>query len=339
MVINRFRLVKNLRTQVASLEEQVRLSNPEIELSTRDPALKRIQEVAFQVAATESTLLIPGESGTGKGVLARVIHAHSPRGDRPFVTVHCPSLSGELLESDLFGHLRGSFTGAVRDTDGKVAAAEGGTLFLDEIGDLSLALQPRLLRFLQDKAFERVGDTRTRHGNVRILAATNRDLEGEVRAGRFREDLLYQLNGIEIRLPPLRQRAVDISMLADHLLRFFARQANKSIRGFTASATRALLRHEWPGNLRELRNAVERRVILAREDQIDLKDLPSGLGQLTLQRLEVGSAMSLENLEIEHVRRILQSSDSLETAAQTLGIDPSTLYRKRIRYGLIQETA
>ena len=234
--------------------------------------------LAFKTAASEATILLRGESGTGKGVLARAIHARSPRAAGPFVTVACPSLSAELLESELFGHVQGAFTGAVRDTIGKVAAAEGGTLLLDEIGDLPLALQPKLLRLLQERCYERVGETRTRASNVRILAATNRDLEAELAAGRFREDLFYRLNVIEVTLPPLRQRRGDILPLAEHLLRFFARQNGKAISGFAPPAREALLRYAWPGNIRELRNAVERGVILAAGPLVELGDLPSQLG-------------------------------------------------------------
>ncbi|MFO0809544.1 MAG: sigma-54 dependent transcriptional regulator [Gemmataceae bacterium] len=292
-------------------------------------------DVAFRVALTEATVLIRGESGTGKGVLARAIHARSKRAGGPFVTVHCPSLSGELLESELFGHARGAFTGAVEATEGKVAAAEGGTLFLDEVGDLPPALQPKLLRFLQEKVYERVGEARTRAGDVRIVAATNRNLEAEVATGRFREDLLYRLNVIEVTLPPLRERRADLVGLAGRLLRFFARQTGKVVTDFTAEATAAMARHSWPGNLRELRNAVERGVILAAGAEVDLADLPSQVGGPTpAARVEVGSAITLDVLEAEHVRRVLASSPSLDDAAKVLGIDPSTLYRKRRRYGL-----
>ena len=221
-------------------------------------------DVAFQVAGSDASVLLRGESGTGKGVLARAIHARSPRANRPFVTVHCPSLSAELLESDLFGHVRGAFTSAVQDAEGKVTAAQGGTLFLDEIGELPLTVQPKLLRFLQEKAFERVGETRTRHGDVRILTATNRDLESDVAAGRFREDLLYRLNVIDLRLPPLRERRRDVPILTEHLLRFFARQSGKPVQRFTKEAWEAIQQHTWPGNLRELRNAIERGTILTK---------------------------------------------------------------------------
>ncbi len=334
IVLNRFRLVQGLRGQVAGLQEQVRQSVPEVDLHTSEPVMQTALDMAERVAATEATVLLRGESGTGKGVLARLIHQHSPRASRPFVTVNCPSLSAELLESDLFGHIRGAFTGAVRDSEGKVAAAEKGTLFLDEIGDLPLTLQPKLLRFLQDRAYERVGDSRSRHGDVRLLAATNHALEAAVRAGQFREDLFYRLNVVEIHLPPLRQRPADIENLAQHLLRFFARGSGRTLTGFTPEALAALRRHNWPGNLRELRNAIERSVILSRGDEIGLADLPVQVGQPVNRKIEVGAAVSLLELENEHIRRVLVATPSLDEAARILDIDPSTLFRRRKKYGL-----
>lgn len=335
LLLTRWEQFRGLRVEVDDLREQMRTAVPEADLHTEEPAVLAALEVAFRVAPTDATLLLRGESGTGKGVLARAVHARSRRAGRPFVTVHCPSLSAELLESELFGHARGAFTGAIEATEGKVAAAEGGTLFLDEIGDLPLALQPKLLRFLQEKTYERVGETRTRTGDVRILAATNRDLQAEVLAGRFREDLLYRLNVIEVTLPPLRERRRDLPSLADHLLRFFARQSGKAVRAFSSEAMVAICRHGWPGNLRELRNAVERGVILTTDDEVGLAQLPAQVGNLPAAgRVEVGAAVTLELLEAEHIRRVLASSPSLEDAAQTLGIDPSTLYRKRKRLGI-----
>jgi two-component system, NtrC family, response regulator AlgB len=334
IVLDRWQTVRGLRDRVGELQAQLQAAVPEADLHTEEPAVRAALDVAFRVAATDATVLIRGESGTGKGVLARAVHDRSRRAGRPFVTVHCPSLSGELLESELFGHAKGSFTGAVRDVEGKVAAAEGGTLFLDEVGDLSPAVQPKLLRFLQERAYERVGDTRTRHGDVRILAATNRDLTAAVAEGRFREDLLYRLNVIEVTLPPLRERGRDLPALAAHLLAFFARQTGKAVTGFTPEAQQALARHPWPGNLRELRNAVERGVILTTEPEVGLACLPAQVGGTPPLKVEVGGAMTLEALEAEHVRRVLAASASLDQAAETLGIDPSTLYRKRKRYGL-----
>jgi NtrC-family two-component system response regulator AlgB len=334
VVLDRWLLVRRLRDQVADLQDQVREGSPEIDLETREPAMRQALDVAFRAAASEATVLLRGESGTGKGVLARALHARSPRAAGPFVTVHCPSLSAELLESELFGHAKGAFTGAVSETTGKVAVAEGGTLFLDEIGDLPLAVQPKLLRLAQDKCYERVGETRTRTCDVRILAASNRDLGAAVAEGRFREDLFYRLNVIEVVLPPLRQRPGDVPPLADHLLRFFARQTGKSVTRFTPAAQAAMARYPWPGNVRELRNAVERGVILAAEGEIDLMHLPVPVASPPPPRVEVGGAVTLEALEAEHVRRVLAATPSLDEAARLLGIDPSTLYRKRKRFGL-----
>jgi two-component system, NtrC family, response regulator AlgB len=334
VVLERLANMRRLQSQVVELEDQVRAEVPEADLETQEPVMRQALDVAFKAAGSDATILLRGESGTGKGLLARVIHVHSARATAPFVTVHCPSLSTELLESELFGHSRGAFTGAVRDTVGKVAVAEGGTLLLDEIGDLPLALQAKLLRLLQDRRYERVGDTQTHVSNVRVLAASNRQLEKEIAAGTFREDLFYRLNVIEVALPPLRQRPRDILPLAEHLLRFFARQSGKAIMGFSDEARAAIQRHPWPGNLRELRNAIERGVILSAGDAIGLGDLPSQLGEPVGSGVEVGSAVSLEALEAEHIRRVLAHSASIEAAAAVLGIDPSTLYRKRKRYGL-----
>jgi NtrC-family two-component system response regulator AlgB len=337
-VLQRVGRERGLRDRLADLEQRVRAEVPEAELDSPDPLVRRVLDQGRRVAATEAAILIRGESGTGKGVLARALHAWSPRRDAPFVTVSCPSLSAELLESELFGHVRGAFTDAVRDAAGKVAAAEGGTLFLDEVGDLPRALQPKLLRFLQERRYERVGEAATRVADVRIVAATNHDLEAVVASGAFREDLLYRLNVIELELPPLRRRS-DAGALADHLLAFFARQLGRRLTGFTAEARAAMARYPWPGNLRELRNAVERAAILAPGPEIGLADLPERIGQARVSEgaggvVEVGRPVSLEVLEAEHIRRVVATSASLDEAARTLGINASTLYRKRKRYGL-----
>ena len=340
-VLERVARVRGLRDRVAALEDHVNREVPEAELQGRDPRMKRILDLARRVAPTDAALLIRGESGTGKGVLAHALHAWSGRSDRPFVTVSCPSLSSDLLESDLFGHVRGSFTGAIRDAAGKVATAEGGTLFLDEVGDLPTPLQPKLLRFLQDRKYERVGDTRTRSADVRVVAATNRDLEAATADGRFREDLLYRLNVVELTLPPLRDRS-DILDLADHFLDFFSRRFGQRLSGFTPEARSALARHTWPGNLRELRNAIERAVMLADHSELGLSDLPERIVRAASPSpsptadptIAVGGKVSLEQLEVEHIRRVLTSSASRDEAARILGIDPSTLYRKRKQFGL-----
>jgi NtrC-family two-component system response regulator AlgB len=335
-VLERVNQVRGLRDRVADLEERVRAEIPEAELESPDLPMRRVLDVARRVAESDAAVLVRGESGTGKGVLARALHAWSRRSDRPFVTVSCPSLSAELLESDLFGHAKGAFTGAIRDAAGKVAAAEGGTLFLDEIGDLPSTLQPKLLRFLQDRKYERVGESKTRAADVRLIAATNRDLEAAVVEGTFREDLLYRLNVVELTLPPLRERS-DRFDLANHLLAFFARQTGRRFEGFTREAEQAIARHSWPGNLRELRNAIERAAILAIGPKVGLADLPERIARETTVlpgHVEVGGPFSLEQVEVEHLRRVLAEASSLDAAARTLGIDPSTLYRKRKQYGL-----
>jgi len=334
-VLDRVVRIRRLESHVEALEDQVRSIVPEADLQTDDPAMRQALDVSFRAAPTEATLLLRGETGTGKGVFARAIHARSARASAPFVTVNCPSLPAELLESELFGHVRGAFTGAVQDTEGKAAAAEGGTLFLDEIGDLPLGLQPKLLRLLQEKQYERVGETRTRASDVRIIAATNRDLQSAVAAGTFREDLLYRLNVIEVVLPPLRQRRNDLVPLAEHLLAFFARQTGKSGCTFTTEARAAIARYPWPGNVRELRNAIERGVILAPASEVGVSDLPAQIGSsLPAGTMELGGAVSLETIEAEHIRRVLANTPTMEAAALVLGIDPSTLYRKRKKYEL-----
>jgi len=333
-VFERLARVHRLQVQVADLEAQVHASVPEADLGTQEPGMDEALKLAYRAAASTATMLLCGESGTGKGVLARAIHARSSRAQGPFLTVACPSLSAELLESELFGHVRGAFTGAVRDTLGKVAAAEGGTLFLDEVGDLPAALQPKLLRLLQELKYERIGETETRSADVRILAATNRNLKEETAAGKFREDLLYRLNVIEVNLPPLRERRRDIVPLAAHLLQFFARQNGKHLTGFSDEARESFLRYAWPGNVRELRNAVERGVILASGDVVGLADLPVQVSSPAQAGVQVGAHVTLDELEAVHIRRVLASTSTIEEAARVLGVDASTLYRKRKRYGL-----
>jgi NtrC-family two-component system response regulator AlgB len=247
--------------------------------------------------------------------------------------VSCPSLPPELLTSELFGHVKGAFTGAVRDNPGRIAACEGGTLFLDEIGDLPISLQPKLLRFLQDQEYERLGDPLTRKADVRIITATNRDLEGEGKAGGFREDLFYRLNVIQIEIPPLRERSQDIEALATQLLAFYGRIHHRRFAGFTEEAMQAMKRHAWPGNLRELRNFVERASILCRLDRIGVEYLPVALSRPEATP-SVGNLVSLEKIEEEHIRRVLASTGSLQEAAEVLGIDQATLWRRRKQYGL-----
>jgi NtrC-family two-component system response regulator AlgB len=298
-------------------------------------------DVLQRAARTPASILILGESGTGKSVTARIVREKSHQADKPFVVVSCPSLSKELLESELFGHMRGSFTGAIKDHWGKVRSAEGGTLFLDEIGDLPMEIQPKLLRLLQEREYERLGENTTRQANVRIIAATNRDLKKRVAEGTFREDLFFRLNVIVVEMPPLRKLESDLIRFAEHYARYFAEQCGRKLEGFSPEALAIIRSYSWPGNLRELRNAVERAVILAKEALIVPDDLPGELSHQTLPDgsstenvLVAGSLVSLEQLEEAHLRKILQRTPSLTEAAQILGIDQATLYRKRKKIGL-----
>lgn len=296
---------------------------------SRSRCMQQILNIALRVAPTSANVLLLGENGTGKTALARGIHERSQRQRMPFVTVNCPCLQARLLESELFGHVRGSFTGAVSDTMGKVAAAEGGTLFLDEIGELPLEIQPKLLRLLQDRQYERLGEIKTRRANIRVIAATNRDLREEVKAGRFREDLFYRLNVISLDMPPLRRRPEDIGALADEFLREARTGGALAARSFSEGARRALMAHDWPGNLRELRNVVERAAILSDRKQLDTEDLPLFRNPQREGTPQVGDFVSLMELEQAHIREVMARTQTLGHAAQILGINQATLYRKR----------
>ena len=326
---------RRLEKRVEQLESQINEESPPLDLTSEEVAMQRTLAIAFKAAETSASILVLGPSGTGKSVLAREIHRRGAQKDNAFVTVNCPSLSKELLESELFGHVKGSFTGAVSDTMGKVAAADGGTLFLDEIGEMPLEIQPKLLRLLQEREYERVGETRVRRANVRVIAATNRNLAEEVKAGRFREDLYYRLNVITLTLSGLRDRPADFSRIAESYLEFFAQRIGKKIRGFAPDVSDAFGRYTWPGNLRELRNVIERAVILAGGEMIGLEDLPEEFAVAADARVVVGGRVTIDELEAEHIRRVLALSATLDDAAKTLGIDPATLYRKRQKLGLI----
>jgi NtrC-family two-component system response regulator AlgB len=318
--------------RVADLEQQLYDAVPEVDLATNSPRMHAVLETIARAATADVAVLLRGENGTGKGVIARSLHAHSPRREHPFVVVNCPTLSDELLASELFGHTKGAFTGAIRDQPGRVEAAQGGTLFLDEIGEISPGLQAKLLRFLQDKEFERVGESLTRHADVRVVAATNRDLESDVKSGRFREDLLYRLNVIELHIPPLRERPEDLLPLAHKFLAFFARAARRPTQDLSAAAAAALQSYSWPGNIRELRNAIERAVILWPAQVIEPAALPDRIAAQVTTTPRLGGDFTLEAIEREHILQVIAHTPTLEDAARILGIDSSTLWRKRKRY-------
>ncbi len=324
---------RQLELRLQSLENESGESKS-IELDTHSALMRQALEVARQVADTDANVLLLGESGTGKGMLARAIHNWSPRAKQQFITINCPSLSTELLESELFGHKKGSFTGAIENKLGRVDQADGGTLFLDEIGDFPLALQPKLLRFIQDREYERVGDPITRRADVRIVAATNRNLAERVQQGHFREDLLYRLNVITIELPSLRDRPEDVAALAERFLGRYVTSYRRPARGFTAAALGMLRGYGWPGNVRELQNVIERAAILCTDAQVDTRHLAISQLEDRQMRPRIGDSLSLEEMERSHIIGVIASAASLDAAAHTLGIDVSTLYRKRKHYGI-----
>src|SRR5262245_8691431 len=324
---------RDLKTRLSDLEDRLQEATPAIDLETDSPKIRSILEVAAKAAGSDVPVLLRGESGTGKSVLARMIHSMSPRSAHSFVVVNCPTLSEELLACELFGHARGAFTGAVRDQAGRVEAAEGGTLFLDEIGEIAPSLQAKLLRFLEEKEFERVGENKTRRADVRMIAATNRDLEDHVRKGLFREDLLYRLNVIDLKLPPLRERPEDILRLARRFLAFFAKAVRRQTPELSKAAEQALRVYSWPGTIRELRNTIERAVILWPAQVIEPEAFPAHIAAGAASPLPyLGGEFSLDAIEKEHITRVLARTQTLDEAAAILGIDASTLWRKRKKY-------
>lgn len=351
VVWHRLRREVSLTTENQSLRAQLRL---ESELIGESPAWKRVLEQALRVARTKATVLIRGESGVGKELIARAIHQASPRRDGPYITLNCAALTETLLESELFGHEKGAFTGATERLIGKFEAADEGTIFLDEIGEMSLGTQAKFLRVLEGHPFERVGGNVPIHVDVRVVAATNRPLEEAVRAGTFRRDLFFRLQVVQLDVPPLRDRMDDVPLLAEHFLKRFSRETGRKFKGFTPAALNKLRQYHWPGNVRELKNVIERAVALASTSLIDAADIwlsqldapaskdmsASPANSLTdSSRASPYQPLSLEELEKRHIRATLEYTEwNKSQAAAILGIERSTLDRKIKAYGLSRDT-
>jgi two-component system NtrC family response regulator len=333
-VAEQSRLRSEVRDLQARLVERHRLEG----IIGESGRMQEVLALAKRVAPSNATVLIRGESGTGKELIARAIHFNSPRAGAPLVNLNCAALPEQLLESELFGHEKGAFTGAVAQRKGRFEQADGGSIFLDEIGDLSPALQVKLLRVLQERQFERVGGNRTLTVDVRVLAATHRDLERAMREGTFRDDLYYRLNVVTIQIPPLRERREDISLLLDHFLRKFAAKNRRDVTGLTAAARDALLKYDYPGNVRELENIVERAILLCRGRVIDLEDLPATVrpGQRSAdERLPKDLPGVLADIERQAIESALERSGGVQTqAAAALGISERVLRYKMKKYGL-----
>lgn len=303
----------------------------------KDPKMQEIYDLIRTIAPTRSTVLIRGESGTGKELIAGAIHHHSPRKDKPFVKVNCAAVSEELLESELFGHEKGAFTGAIRSTEGKFAVADGGSILLDEVSEMSRKLQAKLLRVLQEREVDKVGGKEPVKVDVRIIATTNRNLEQAMKEGHFREDLYYRVNVVSIEFPPLRERKSDIPLLVDHFIRRYNREMNKRIQGTTNEAEKLLVKCDWPGNVRQLENVIERAVVLTRGKVIDVEDLPPDLRDSSPDRASfdggLRAGMSVAEMERELIFKTLESvGDNRTKAAEMLEISIRTLRNKLNEY-------
>jgi len=317
-----------LAQEVRDLQNQLSLAQGTGELITRNREMLAQIDLAARVADSTISVLIEGESGTGKELFAHFIHEKSSRSQQAFVKVNCAAIPEQLLESELFGHVRGAYTGAVKDRQGRFELANGGTIFLDEIADLSLGIQGKLLRVLQSKEFERLGESVSQKVDVRVIAATNRNLEEAMKEGAFREDLFYRLNAVRLKLVPLRERPEDLSILIPHFLQMFAKA---SVVDLTPEAMKALRSYRWSGNVRELEHVIERSVLLAQNGMIELAHLPE---EVRIALEQPGVTRSLEEMEKLHIKRVLQQAKDYDEAARILGIDPATLWRKRKKFGL-----
>jgi DNA-binding NtrC family response regulator len=327
--------LRRVERRLKSRESELGLGDDEIAAGViaRSAAMRKVVDLARRVAKVDTTALVTGESGVGKEVLARLIHAESGRLGHAFVAVNCGAVPEGLLESELFGHTKGSFTGATQDRTGLFEAASGGTIFLDEIGDVPPAMQVKLLRVLQEREVRRVGENRDRAVNVRVLAATNKDLAADVAAGLFRQDLYYRLRVIELKVPPLRDRSDDVLPLGRSFLADVSRRLGRDVTGFTPQAANLLCRYPWPGNVRELQNAVERAVVLAQGTRVDVEDLPEEVSAAPPRPAAKGAARTLAEVEREHILAVLEASGGNKArASERLGIGTATLFRKLREY-------
>jgi len=332
LVAKRVSETLKLKDKLSTLEEQY--GSGQVLLDSKNAKVREILKLAKRAAQSQSVVLITGESGSGKTELAKAIHNWSSRKDYPFATVACPTLSAELLESELFGHVKGAFTGAFANHQGRIAKCEGGTLFLDEIGTLPLSLQPKLLRFLQDFTYEKVGDSTTQKADVRIIAATNADLADLVRQGQFREDLYYRVHVVELHLPPLRERKEDIEDLAQLLLFKLCKKHGRISRRLSKEEVSYLVHQPWRGNIRELHNTLERALIFSLEGEpLQFNQhAPLSLHRENNNKIQVGGPFTLEEIERAHIEATLERLESIEEVSEALGINPSTLWRKRKAY-------
>jgi DNA-binding NtrC family response regulator len=318
----------SLQKQVKELKHELEISKEPIGFITRDTKMLKVLDLAKQIADSNLTVLIEGESGTGKELIAKYIHNISPRRENPFVVVNCAALPENLLESELFGHTKGSFTGAYKDREGRFQVANGGTIFLDEIAEVPKSVQVKLLRFLQEREFEKVGDSKTIKVDVRVIAATNINLDDALRNGKFREDLFFRLNPVRLKLSPLSERIDDIPVLLNHFLKKFSHEKEIEI---DPDTLKIFKNYSWPGNIRELENVVERAVIISQGRKIEKHHLPEELQNIEIKER---TFKSLEEIEREHISMVLKETSDFEEAAKILGIDTTTLWRKRKKYNL-----
>lgn len=325
--------------KIKELQDRLNSSQSADEMIGKSAELNKVKTMIQKAAPTKASVLITGESGVGKELVARAIHKQSPRKDKPFIIVHCAALSETLLESELFGHEKGAFTGAESQAHGKFELADGGTIFLDEIGEINLSIQIKLLRVLQEKSFERVGGEKTINVDIRIVAATNRNLEEEVKNGKFREDLFYRLNVVRIQIPSLKERKDDIPLLMHSFLKEFNIENQKNIVGFDNRSKAAMLKYTWPGNIRELRNCVESAVVMCNGEQITIDDLPNSVREKSEEKsIIIPLGVTLEEAEKIIIQENLANNEGNKSkTAEILGIGRKTLHRKLADYGFISE--